>query len=127
MASRPKTPARLTAISWTDATWNPTTGCSRVSEGCRNCYAERLSLKHGWSKLPWTASNAAVNVKLHPERLSKPATWKTPRMVFVDSMSDLFHEQIPDDFIARVFAVMAAHYFHTFQVLTKRPARAATW
>src|SRR3989442_9208780 len=106
-----------TDISWTDETWNPTTGCSHVSEGCRHCYAERLSLKHGWSKLPWTAANAAENVRLHPERLAKPRTWRRPSMAFVNSMSDLFHENIPDSYVARVFEVMAAHYLHTFQVL----------
>src|ERR1051326_5274970 len=116
-----------TAISWTEETWNPTTGCSRVSEGCRFCYAERLSLQHGWSKQPWTAANAAVNVVLHPARLQKPRAYKRPSLVFVNSMSDLFHEHIPDTFVAQVFAVMEAHYLHTFQVLTKRPARAAGW
>ncbi len=116
-----------TLISWTDETWNPTTGCSRVSEGCRFCYAESLSLRRGWSKKPWTAGNAAENVVLHPDRLRKPYAWKTSRRVFVNSMSDLFHPEIPDAFIARVFAVMEDLPRHTFQVLTKRPERAAVW
>src|SRR3990167_7129414 len=116
-----------TIISWTNETWNPTTGCSRVSEGCRSCYAERLSLKFGWSKTPWTARNAAQNVKVHPDRLSKPYGFKTGSRVFVNSMSDLFHEQIPDSFIAQVFRVMNDLPAITFQVLTKRPERAATW
>jgi protein gp37 len=116
-----------TRISWTEETWNPATGCSHVSEGCRYCYAERLSLRFGWSAKPWTHTNAAQNVVLHPERLRKPYMWKTARMVFVNSMSDLFHEVIPDAFIAQVFAVMAALPQHTFQVLTKRPERAAAW
>lgn len=116
-----------TAISWTNETWNPVTGCSRVSEGCRNCYAERLSLERGWSTLPWTAANAAQNVRLHPERLRKPAGWKTPRRVFVNSMSDLFHPQVPDEFVDAIFAVMCSHPQHTFQVLTKRPERAAQY
>ncbi len=116
-----------TRISWTDETWNPTTGCSRVSEGCRFCYAEALSLRFGWSKKPWTHKNAPENIILHPERLNKPRTWKTPRRVFVNSMSDLFHELIPDGFIAQVFDIMNEFPQHTFQVLTKRPERAAAW
>lgn len=116
-----------TLISWTDETWNPTTGCSRVSDGCRYCYAETLSLRFGWSAKPWTHNNAAENVVLHPERLHKPYAWKEPKRVFVNSMSDLFHEQIPDDFIASVFDVMNDLPQHIFQVLTKRPERAATW
>lgn len=116
-----------TLISWTDETWNPTTGCSRVSDGCRYCYAEALSLRFGWSKRPWTHNNSKENVVLHPERLNKPRTWKTPRRVFVNSMSDLFHEQVPDGYIAQVFEVMAELPQHTFQILTKRPERAAQW
>ena len=116
-----------TAISWTNETWNPVTGCSRVSDGCRNCYAERLSLKFGWSKKPWTARNAAENVVCHPERLGKPLTFRKPSRVFVNSMSDLFHELVPDDFIAEVFQVMIDTPQHTYQILTKRPERAAEW
>lgn len=111
------------AIGWTNATWNPVTGCSRVSPGCVNCYAETLSLRMGWSKKPWTAQNAAENVKLHPERLKAPLKWREGRMVFVNSMSDLFHERVPDEFIDQVFAVMACARLSTFQVLTKRPER----
>jgi len=110
-------------IEWTDATWNPVTGCSRVSPGCENCYAETLSLRRGWSKKPWTNQNAAENVVLHPDRLEAPLHWRKPRMVFVNSMSDLFHEQIPDEYIDRVFAVMALTPQHTYQILTKRPER----
>lgn len=116
-----------TLISWCDETWNPTTGCSRVSDGCTHCYAESLSLKFGWSKKPWTLNNAAENVVLHPDRLRKPYGWKKPSRVFVNSMSDLFHAQVPDAFIAGVFAVMADTPQHTYQILTKRPERAATW
>lgn len=112
-----------TNISWTNETWNPVTGCSHVSEGCRNCYAEALSLRHGWSKKPWTARNAAENVKLHPDRLDQPLRWQKPRMVFVNSMSDLFHDLVPFEFIDQVFATMAAAKQHTFQLLTKRPDR----
>jgi protein gp37 len=115
------TTKRGTAIRWTDQTWNPTTGCSKVSPGCANCYAETLSLRFHRSLKPWTPENAAENVELHPERLLKPFGWKEPSRVFVNSMSDLFHELIPEAFIAEVFAVMAATPQHTYQVLTKRP------
>ena len=122
-------------IQWTDATWNPVTGCSKVSPGCAHCYAESLTARYagqpGWidEHRPWTPANAAHNVRLRPERLDQPLRWRRPRMVFVNSMSDLFHEQIPDEYIARVFGVMAACNgqdgapAHTFQVLTKRPER----
>jgi len=114
-----------TAIEWTTATWNPITGCSKVSPGCAHCYAEAISLRFGYSVGPWTPENATENVVLHPERLDQPLRWKRPRMIFVNSMSDLFHERVPGEYIARVFAVMAAAHQHTFQVLTKRPARMA--
>lgn len=114
-------------IEWTDATWNPVTGCSKVSPGCAHCYAEtltrRFSKKWGVPDLPWTPQNARENVILHAERLDQPLRWKRPRMVFVNSMSDLFHELVSDRFIGEVFGVMAASPHHTFQVLTKRPAR----
>jgi protein gp37 len=111
------------AIEWTDATWNPVTGCSKVSAGCTNCYAERVSHRFGWTAKPWNATYAAENVRLHPERLEQPLRWTKPRRVFVNSMSDLFHEQVPFEFIDQVFAVMALTERHTFQVLTKRPQR----
>lgn len=110
-------------IEWTDATWNPVTGCSKVSAGCAHCYAERLDRRFRPDWRPWTAANAAHNVRLHPERLDEPLRWRKPRRVFVNSMSDLFHELVPFEFIDRVFAVMAVCREHTFQVLTKRPAR----
>lgn len=116
-----------TIISWTSATWNPTTGCSRVSEGCRNCYAERLSLKFGWSKLPWTKSNEAENVICHPERLRKLRSIKPGSRVFVNSMSDLFHPVIPENFRHQVFRAMTDRPDLVFQILTKRPEIAATW
>jgi len=111
------------AIEWTEATWNPTTGCTKVSPGCAHCYAEALSLRHGWSKKPWLPANEAENVILHPDRLEQPFSWRAPRRVFVDSMSDLFHEQIPFGFIDGVFRVMEIAERHTFQILTKRPNR----
>jgi protein gp37 len=113
------------SIEWTDATWNPVTGCSKVSPGCANCYAEALSLRFGWSRLPWTPENAAANVILHPERLAHPLHWQEPRRVFVNSMSDLFHELVPDEFVYSVFDVMAQATWHSFQLLTKRPDRMA--
>ena len=116
-----------TIIAWTQETWNPTTGCSRVSEGCRHCYAERLSLKFGWSKKPWTKGNEKENLVLHPERLNKPRSFKSGTKVFVNSMSDLFHPMIPDSYVAEVFSVMNDLPNITFQILTKRPERAATW
>lgn len=116
-----------TNIQWTDKTWNPVTGCSRVSDGCRHCYAETLSLRYGWSTKPWTAVNAQENVILHPERLEVPLHWKKPSMIFVNSMSDLFHEQVPDEYIEQVFSVMAAADQHIFQILTKRPKRMMEW
>lgn len=114
-------------IGWTNEVWNPVTGCSHVSPGCLNCYAETLSLRRGWSKKPWTAQNATENVVLHPDRLDYPLGWRSPRLVFVNSMSDLFHERVPDDFIAAVFNRMSAARQHVFQVLTKRPERMLRW
>lgn len=116
-----------TVISWTNETWNPVAGCTRVSEGCRNCYAERISLKFGRSQHPWTKKHERQNVVLHPERLRKPFGWKNPSRVFVNSMSDLFHPLVPDEYIAQVFGVMADTPQHTYQILTKRPDRAREW
>ena len=121
-----------TGIGWTDATWNPVTGCSKVSPGCAHCYAETLALtrlagKPGYPGLPWTPENAEANVVLHPDRLDQPLRWHKPRRVFVNSMSDLFHERVPDDFIWKVWWRMAEAQRHTFQVLTKRPERMAWW
>jgi protein gp37 len=115
------------AIEWTDATWNPVTGCSKVSPGCAHCYAERLSLRFGHSTKPWTPINAEDNVVLHEGRLLTPLSWRQPRMIFVNSMSDLFHELVPDDYIGRVFATMGEARQHTYQVLTKRPERMREW
>lgn len=112
-----------TMIRWTDKTWNPVTGCSRVSPGCEHCYAEALSLRFGHSKLPWTANHAKDNVVLHPDRLGDPLRWRKPSRVFVNSMSDLFHEEIPDEFIDKVFGLMQVTPQHTYQILTKRPQR----
>jgi protein gp37 len=113
------------AIEWTDATWNPVTGCSKVSPGCAHCYAETLSLRFGWSKRPWLPEYAPENVVLHPERLDQPLRWRQPRRVFVNSMSDLFHELVPDAFVHAVFERMARANWHSYQILTKRPERMA--
>ncbi len=110
-----------TAIQWTDETWNPTTGCSRVSEGCRHCFIERTP--------PFRMHGRKLGdpVQLHPDRLDAPLHWKRPRRVFVNSLSDLFHEDVPDEFIAAVFGIMAVRPDHVFQVLTKRPERMCAW
>lgn len=117
-----------TGIQWTEATWNPVTGCTKVSPGCAHCYAEtvtrRFASAWGVSDKPWTPENAAEVVRVRPDRLDQPLRWKRPRLVFVNSMSDLFHEQVPDEFIREVYLRMAASPEHTFQVLTKRPERA---
>src|SRR5713226_5428696 len=110
--------ATTSSIEWTEATWNPVAGCSKVSPGCAHCYAEKFSLRFGRSALPWTPENAAANVVLHPARLEQPLRWRRPRMIFVNSMSDLFHELVPASFVRQVFEVMAAAEQHTFQILT---------
>lgn len=109
-----------TKIQWTDETWNPTTGCTRVSEGCRHCYIERTPAFriHGRKFV-----NGTTGVQLHPDRIDTPLHWRKPRRVFVNSLSDLFHEDIPFEFIEQVFGVIGSSQRHTFQVLTKRPAR----
>ena len=105
-----------TKIEWTDETWNPITGCSKVSAGCAHCYAERV-MKRFWPRRKF------ADIQLHEDRLLQPMHWKKPRRVFVNSMSDLFHESVPDEFIDKVFAVMALCPQHTFQILTKRAGR----
>lgn len=116
-----------TRIEWTDATWNPVTGCSKVSPGCEHCYAERLSHRFGWTQQPWTAPHAAANVRWHADRLQQPRQWRRPRRIFVNSLSDLFHPAVPDTFLGAVFATMQATPRHTYQILTKRPARMREW
>lgn len=127
-----------TSIEWTQGddgspgvTWNPTRGCTRVSEGCRNCYAERFA-----ARMPWGEAFAQMTpagprwtgvVRLIPEKLTDPLHWRKPRRVFVNSTSDLFHEALPDMDIAQAFAVMVAARQHTYQILTKRPHRMRAW
>jgi len=108
-------------IEWTDTTWNPVTGCSKVSQGCKNCYAERLA--HRLQAMGLHRYRNGFDVTLHEQAIDEPFRWKKPRKVFVNSMSDLFHEEIPLEYIQRVFAVMAAVPRHTFQILTKRSDR----
>ena len=111
------------AIEWTEATWNPVTGCDQVSPGCAHCYAKTFSER--WQGIPGHHYEQGFALRFWPERLDQPLRWRRPRVIFVNSMSDLFHEQIPDDYIARVFEVMAAASQHTFQILTKRHDRLA--
>jgi protein gp37 len=113
-----------TGIEWTDATWNPVTGCTKVSPGCDHCYAETFAER--WRGTPGHHFENGFDVTLRPERLDQPLRWKRPRRVFVNSMSDLFHDSVPGGFIAQVFAVMAGAPQHTFQILTKRHARMRT-
>ncbi len=109
------------AIEWTESTWNPVTGCTKVSLGCRYCYAERLAKRLRAMGNPNYANG--FRVTLHEHMLEVPLKWRTPRMVFVNSMSDLFHEEVPHDFIERVFDVMHRASHHVFQILTKRSER----
>jgi protein gp37 len=117
--------AAKSSIEWTDATWNPVTGCSKVSPGCKFCYAERFAERfRGVRDHPY---EQGFDLKLWPDRLGLPLRWTTPRMIFVNSMSDLFHEQVPDDFVLKVFQTMERATLHTFQLLTKRSSRLADW
>ena len=111
------------AIEWTEATWNPVTGCTQISPGCANCYAKRFAER--FRGVPGHPYERGFEVMERPERLEQPLRWKRPRTIFVNSMSDLFHEEVAGDFVASVFGVMERAGWHTFQVLTKRPERAA--
>lgn len=113
--------AGRTSIEWTDSTWNPATGCTKISQGCRNCYAERLAHRLKGMGNPRYAAD--FNVTLHHDLVDLPIRWRQPRVVFVNSMSDLFHESIPFSFIKAVFSTMQKAYWHTFQILTKRAER----
>src|SRR6266403_2063695 len=110
--------ANTTSIEWTDATWNPVTGCTVISAGCDNCYAERFSER--FRGVPGHPFEFGFDLTLRPERLETPLKWRQPRMIFVNSMSDLFHKEVPWEFTARVFDTMEKADWHTFQVLTKR-------
>jgi len=119
------------SIEWTEATWNPVTGCTKISAGCKHCYAERLSLRLQAMGKP--QYKTGFRLALHEDALGIPLRWKSPRLIFVNSMSDLFQRDVPLGFIQQVFKVMASCPQHTFQILTKRPelalqhARELTW
>jgi protein gp37 len=110
--------AQASDIEWTDATWNPVTGCSKISPGCDNCYAERFAER--WRGIEGHPYEQGFDLRLWPSRLDQPMRWKKPRMIFVNSMSDLFHKEIPVDYISAVFDMMERANWHTYQVLTKR-------
>lgn len=113
--------SRNSSIEWCDDTWNPVSGCTKVSAGCDNCYAETFAER--WRGTSGHYFEHGFDVQLRPDKLTLPLRWRKPRRIFVNSMSDLFHDSVPDEYIAKVFAVMAAAPQHTFQVLTKRHAR----
>jgi protein gp37 len=108
-------------IEWTDATWNPVRGCTKVSPGCKHCYAERFAER--FRGVPGHPFESGFDLRLIPEKLAEPLRWKSPKMIFVNSMSDLFHEGVSDEYIEAVARVMARAKWHTFQVLTKRSNR----
>ena len=110
-------------IEWTNSTWNPVTGCTKVSSGCKHCYAETFAER--WRSIPGHHFEQGFDLRLWPDRVDVPLTWKKPRTIFVNSMSDLFHEKIPLAFIRRVFQTMERASWHTFQILTKRSEKLA--
>ena len=116
--------AQSSTIEWTESTWNPVTGCSKVSPGCKHCYAERLALRLQAMGQPNYANG--FTVALHDDVLERPLTWRKPQTIFVNSMSDLFHDRVPLAFIDRVFDVMCRASWHRFQILTKRHERLAS-
>lgn len=113
--------ATKSSIEWTEATWNPVTGCTKISPGCKHCYAERLSLR--LQAMGQRNYANGFDLTLHERMLEKPLSWKKPQLIFVNSMSDLFHDEVPVDFILKVFNVMQRASWHQFQVLTKRSQR----
>lgn len=115
--------AEKSAIEWTDSTWNPVTGCNKVSPGCKRCYAETFAER--WRGIAGHPYEQGFDLRLWPDRLELPLTWKKPRTIFVNSMSDLFHEEVPVRFVEQVFSTMERASWHTFQILTKRSERLA--
>lgn len=113
--------AQISSIEWTDATWNPVTGCTKISPGCKHCYAERLAARLQAMQSARYRNGFAVT--LHEDLITVPLRWRQPRMIFVNSMSDLFHDDVPESFVESVFEVMVAAHWHIFQVLTKRADR----
>lgn len=115
--------ATRSSIEWTEVTWNPVTGCTKISHGCKRCYAERMARR--LQAMGVAKYRAGFEVAVHEAALNDPLRWQQPRLVFVNSMSDLFHKSVPADFVKAVFEVMNRASRHTFQVLTKRPGRVA--
>lgn len=113
--------AASSAIEWTDATWNPVRGCTKISPGCKHCYAETLAER--FRGVPDHPYEFGFDLRMVPEKIAEPLRWASPRMVFVNSMSDLFHVHVPDDYIVKVAQMMATANWHTYQVLTKRSER----
>lgn len=109
------------AIEWTDATWNPIRGCTKISSGCAHCYAETFAER--FRGVPGHPYEQGFDLRLIPEKLRQPFEWRTPRTIFVNSMSDMFHEDVPDDYIVKISRVMQLANWHTYQVLTKRSER----
>jgi protein gp37 len=116
--------AEHSAIEWTDATWNPVRGCTKISPGCKHCYAEVFAER--FRGVPGHPYERGFDPRLVPEKLAEPLRWQTPKMIFVNSMSDLFHDSVPDEYIAAAAKVMIRAKWHTFQILTKRSARMAS-
>lgn len=113
--------ALSSSIEWTDSTWNPVTGCTKISSGCANCYAERMALRLKAMGNP--SYTNGFSITMHEDMIDLPLKWKKPQTIFVNSMSDLFHEDIPAEFILRIFDVMCRARWHCFQILTKRSKR----
>lgn len=113
--------AQNSSIEWTEATWNPTTGCTKISPGCTNCYAEKMAIRLRSMNQPRYSDG--FRLTLQDDIVELPLSWRKPRMIFVNSMSDLFHRDVPPEFIHRCFRVMNDATHHTFQLLTKRPER----
>jgi protein gp37 len=113
--------AVLSKIEWTDATWNPVRGCTKISAGCKHCYAERFAER--FRGVPGHPFEQGFDLRLVPEKLAEPLRWKSPKMIFVNSMSDLFHARVPQSYISKVVSVMRLARWHTYQVLTKRSER----
>ncbi len=115
--------AQNSKIEWTESTWNPVTGCTKISDGCKNCYAEKMARR--LQSMGQHKYRNGFNVTLHPNVLEEPLKWKKSKVIFVCSMSDLFHDDVPDEYIVRVFEIMNKAHWHKFQVLTKRADRLA--
>src|SRR5712691_5829970 len=108
-------------IEWTDSTWNPVRGCTKITPGCDHCYAATFAER--FRGVPGHSYDQGFDLRLVPEKLAEPLRWKTPKMIFVNSMSDLFHKDVPDDYVGSVARVMQTASWHTYQVLTKRSER----